>query len=248
MRVQKYKRSFMRRILITNDDGIESDGLRRLAEAAADFGEVWVVAPESQRSAASHCVTLHTAIDVSPCGFPVKGVHAYASSGMPADCVRVGALYVMPHKPDVVLTGINYGYNAATDVQYSATVGAAMEGAFQGCRAIALSEGALWRHEVTDHYLHEVLEELIDESLGYGQIFNVNFPCCALSVCRGILRDRTVSHGMMYRDSYRLQKRLPDGGFRLMVDGEYNEDAEPGTDFRAIVDRYVSIGVVSNIG
>ena len=238
----------MRRILITNDDGIDSDGLKRLAEEAMCFGEVWVVAPDSQRSAASHSITLHTSIDVIPHDFPVRGVHAYTCTGMPADCVRVGALYVMPQKPEVVLSGINYGYNCATDVQYSATVGAAMEGAFQGCHAIALSEGALWRHEVTDHYLHEILEELMDEPLGYGQIYNVNFPCCPLSSCRGVLRDRTVSRGMMYRDSYRAQKKLPGGGVRLMVDGEYNEDAEPGTDFRAIADKYVSVGTVSNIG
>ena len=238
----------MRRILITNDDGIEADGLHRLAEEAMNFGEVWVVAPENQRSAASHSITLHSPIDVVPHDYPVRGVHAFTCTGMPADCVRVGALYVMPQKPDVVLSGINYGYNCATDVQYSATVGAAMEGAFQGCRAIAFSEGALWRHEVTDHYLHRILEELIDEPLGYGQIFNVNFPCCALSDCRGVLRDRTVSRGMMYRDSYRVRKRRPNGAVRLMVDGEYNEDAEPGTDFRAVVDRFVSIGTVKNIG
>ena len=237
-----------RSILITNDDGIEADGLRRLAETARELGEVWVVAPESQRSAASHSITLHSAVDVFPHAFPVPGVHAYTCTGMPADCVRVGALNVMPHKPDAVLSGVNYGYNCATDVQYSATVGAAMEGAFQGCRAIALSEGALWRHEVTDRYLREVLEELIDRPLGYGQIYNVNFPCCALSACRGILRDRTVSRRMMYRDSYRVQERLPRGGVRLMVNGEYNEDAEPGTDFRAITEKYISIGVVTNIG
>ncbi len=238
----------MHRILITNDDGIEADGLLRLAAAARDFGEVWVVAPESQRSAASHSITLHTGIDVLPHDFPVKGVRAWACGGTPADCVRVGALYIMPEKPDVVLTGVNYGYNAGTDVQYSATVGAAMEGAFQGCHAIALSEGALWRHEVTDRYLSGVLEELLDEPLGPGEIHNVNFPCCALSDCRGVLRGRAVSRGMMYRDSYRAEKRLPGGGVRLMVDGAYHEDAEPGTDLRAIFDRYVSVGVVRNIG
>jgi len=88
----------------------------------------------------------------------------------------------------------------------------------------------------------------MDKPLGYGQIYNVNFPCCPLAACRGILRDRTVSRGMLYRDSYRVQERLPSGGVRLMVDGEYNEDAEPGTDFRAIVDGYISIGIVRNIG
>ena len=69
-----------------------------------------------------------------------------------------------------------------------------------------------------------------------------------MSAFRGILRDRTVSHGMMYRDSYRVQKKLPGGGVCLVVDGAYNEDTEPGTDFWAIADGYVSIGIVKNIG
>lgn len=237
----------MRRILLTNDDGIASDGLLRLAEAAGAFGEVWIVAPESQRSAASHSITLHKAIDVWPYKFPVPGVKAYACGGTPADCVRVGCLSLLPEKPEVVLSGVNYGYNAATDTQYSATVGAAMEAAFQGIHAIALSEGAHPRHEVTDAYLTAVLEELMDQRLGYGEIHNVNFPSCALSDCRGVLRDRLVSRGTFYRDRYDVQERLPRGGLRLMVRGEYNEDAEPGTDFRAIVDGYVSVGVVRNV-
>ena len=238
----------MGRILITNDDGIGSEGLRRLAAAAAALGEVWVVAPAGERSAASHSITLHAALDVYPCDFPVPRVRAFTCSGMPADCVRVGALSIMPGKPDAVLSGINYGYNLATDVQYSATVGAAMEAAFQGFRAIALSEAASPRHETADRYLVELLAELMDRPLGYGQIFNVNFPGCALADCRGVLRDRKVSRQVMYRDRYNVLEELPGGGTRLKVEGQYCEDPEPGTDFRAVVDGYVSVGVLNNIG
>ncbi len=238
----------MKKILIVNDDGIEADGLLRLAETSRELGEVWIVAPDSQRSAASHSITLHSHIDVYPYpDYPVKGVHAYSCSGTPADCVRVGSISIMPYKPDLVLSGINYGYNSATDLQYSATVGAAMEGAFQGYQAIALSEGFSKVHEVTDTYLKQVIEELMDKPLGYGQIFNVNFPDCPLTECRGILRDRAVSHGMFYRDTYKVMDRLPDGGIRFMVDGHYNEEAEEGTDLKAIIDRYVSIGIVDNL-
>ena len=142
----------MKKILITNDDGINADGLIRLVKAAREFGEVWVVAPESQRSAASHSITLHKPIDVYPCELKleddcgkvhsdsvqtVKGntdtkdsmalagddghrscnVHAFSCSGTPADCVRVGSLNIMPERPDVVLSGINYGYNACSDIR-----------------------------------------------------------------------------------------------------------------------------------
>lgn len=238
----------MRSILITNDDGITSAGIIRLAEEAKKFGEVWVIAPESQRSAMSHCITLHKPIEVYPHEFPIAGVHAYSCSGTPADCVRAGGHRIMPHEPDVVLSGINFGYNVATDLQYSATVGAAFEGAFQGWHSIALSEDAKECHEAADAYLHEILAELLDTKLGYGQILNVNFPGCPLSECHGILRDRRVSHGMFYRDTYNVIEELPAGGKRLMVEGHYNEDAEAGTDFRAVVENYISIGYAANIG
>lgn len=236
------------RILITNDDGINSNGIIRLAKAAKQFGEVWVVAPESQRSAASHSITLHSHIDIYPYEFAVKDVHAFLCSGTPADCVRVGSLNVMPRKPDVVLSGINNGYNTATDIQYSATAGAAFEAAFQGYHAISFSEQADKLNEVSDYYLHDILVELMDQKLEYGHIFNVNFPGCPLPECKGILRNRKVSRGMFFRDTYNELEKLQNGGVRYMVHGEYNEDAEPDTDFRAVVDKYISIGIVNNIG
>lgn len=238
----------MRRILITNDDGIMADGIIRLAKAAKDFGEVWVVAPSSQRSAASHSITLHRPIDVYPHDFPVEGVRVFSCSGTPADCVRVGSISIMPEKPDVVLSGINYGYNAASDIQYSATAGGAFEGAFQGYLSIALSEGADPCHEVTDAYLLRVLEILLEKETVPGHIYNVNFPQCHLSECRGILWDRTVSSGMFFKDGYKELEKLERGGVRLMVDGVYSENAEDGTDLGAIVSSYVSVGLVNNIG
>ena len=238
----------MRKILITNDDGIDSDGIVRLARAAVEFGEVWVVAPEHQRSAASHCITLREPIAIKKHTFPVDGVNAYACSGSPADCVRVGSLSVMPCKPDVVLSGINYGYNTASDIQYSATAGAAFEAAFQGCRAIALSENADPCHEVTDAFLNDLLREYIDVEVGKNRIININFPGGRLAECRGIRRNTAISEGSFYRDRYRLVEEKTDGTRLFAVDGIYNEDAEEGTDFRAIVDKYVSVGTVRNIG
>ena len=237
-----------RNILLTNDDGINADGLRRLAETARYFGEVWIVAPEAQRSAASHSITLHHPIDVSPVRYPVEGVHAFQCSGTPADCVRVGSLNIMPMRPDVVLSGINKGYNTASDIQYSATAGAAFEAVFQGCVGIAFSEGFGECTEVTGAYLRPILEELIDKPLEHGMIWNVNFPDCPLEACKGILWERAVSKGMFYRDRYDILEELPDGGVRLMVHGTYNEDAEPGTDFAAVVEGYVSVGRVRNVG
>ena len=100
-----------------------------------------MVAPESERSAASHSLTLRHSVDVNPVDFGMDGVTAYACSGTPSDCVRVGCLYLMKEKPDVVMSGINYGSKVSSDIQYSATLGAAFEGEFQGFHSIAFSEG-----------------------------------------------------------------------------------------------------------
>ena len=236
----------MRKILITNDDGIDSDGIVRLAEAAKEFGEVWVVAPDSQRSAMSHSITLRHSIEAWKVDFPVPGVHAYACDGKPADCVRIGALNIVPGKPDHVFSGINYGYNAASDLQYSATAGAAFEAAFQKIHSIAFSEDACEIHEVTDGYLKEIIAELLNKPLGVNQIWNVNFPGCRLAECNGILRDREVSTDVFYKDRYN-ETTVSEGRISYMVEGIRNDSASEGTDLKAIFDNCVSIGIVTNI-
>lgn len=237
----------MRTILIVNDDGIAADGICRLAEAAKAFGEVWVVAPDGQRSGVSHSITMHSPLDVVPHAFPVADVHAFACSGSPADCVRVGCLNIAPRKPDVVLCGINCGYNVASDIQYSATAGAAFEAAFQGCHSIALSEDIGQSHAVTDHYLHEILTELLEKPLAAGQIWNVNFPACPLSECGGILRERFVSRSVPLRDHYNVIEQLDGGGVRLMIEPDFDKTCEEGSDYHAVLEKYVSVGLVYNI-
>ena len=232
--------------MITNDDGIFAKGIMRLAEAAKAFGEVWVIAPESQRSAASHTVTFHKSFDVWKVDYPVEGVHAYACDGTPADCVRIGVLNIMPGKPDVILSGINNGYNVANDLQYSATVGAAFEAVFQKIPAIAFSEADKENHEVTDLYLKQIMEEYIDKPLRAGCIWNVNFPDCTAAECRGILYDRTVSADEFYKDTY---NEVAVNGERksYMVEGHRNWNAKEDSDLWAILNGYVSVGSVRNI-
>ena len=237
----------MQKILITNDDGITANGLIRLCTAARKFGEVWVVAPGSQRSACSHSITIREPIDVYPFDINIEGIHAFKSTGTPADCVRVGCLNIMPGKPDIVLCGINDGYNCGCDLQYSATVGAALEASFQGIHAIALSEDFGEGHLVTDANLLPILEELINMPLSYGEIWNVNFPNCSLSDFNGIKRNCSVSHSSFFTDSYEVKEKLENNGIRLMVDGLYQEIKENGTDHGAVNNNYISIGKVRNL-
>ncbi len=234
----------MKRILITNDDGIRAAGILRLAKAARAFGEVTVVAPEEEQSGQSHSITIRHPVDFFPFDFPVPGVSAWACSGTPSDCVRIAAALLMPAPPDLVLSGINFGVNVSSEIQYSATVCAALEAAHLGIPAIAVSEEAAEDHSVTDRFLPQVLSSLVHENPGVEAIFNVNFPSGA---CRGILTGRTVSAASMYRSRY-LREPLPGGGLRVSSEGVRDETGEDGSDFRAVLDRYISVGIVRNVG
>ncbi|MBO4326731.1 MAG: 5'/3'-nucleotidase SurE [Clostridia bacterium] len=237
----------MRLIMITNDDGIDARGLKKLVQAAVNYGEVWIVAPDGQRSAASHSISLREAFDVFPYDYPVGGVKAFACTGTAADCVRVGFQNVLPRIPDVVLSGVNHGFNIGADLQYSATVGASFEAVFLGSRAIAFSEDHTSDGRITDYYLNGILGVLIDREAPDRSIFNVNFPAGAPEDCKGVLWDRPVSHFSCFRDWYKPVETLRDGGVRYLVDGEYRSTYEDGTDKCAVFNGYVSVGAVKNI-
>ena len=236
----------MKRITITNDDGIGASGIIRLAKAAQAYGEIWVVAPDVQKSGASHSINLHSSIMVRETEFPVAGVKAFAVSGSPADCVRVGVLNILPEKPDRILSGINFGYNAGTDVMYSGTIGAAMEAMFQGVPAIAFSEGTNDGYIITDLYLEQILQEVMDMDIGQDEILNINFPTCRPEELKGILRNRFVSRSCIFKDHY-ICTELNDGIKTYMVEGDYQEIAEEGSDLKALFDKYISIGYVRSL-
>ena len=179
--------------------------------------------------------------------FPVEGVKAFSVSGSPADCVRIGVLNLLPKKPDLVFSGINFGYNAGTDVMYSGTIGAAMEAVFQGIPSIALSEGTNEGYIITDLWLDKILSEVIGMRHGTDNIVNINFPTCKPEELKGILRNRFVSKSCIYKDTY-ICNTLPDGTKTYMINGEYQENAEDGSDLKALFDKYISIGTVNNIG
>lgn len=233
------------RILVVNDDGITAPGICRLAKTAREFGEVWVVAPDSQCSAMSHRITLHGNLKVKEVPFPIENVFAYSVSGTPADCVKAALLHVLPQKPDIVFSGINNGYNAGLDMLYSGTIGAAMEALVWGIPAIAFSSQCGEDYDVVDEHLYPIIKELLSQKLPVNEIWNVNFPCCALQELKGILRDRKPAQTQFYKDYYE-KKELPDGGFVLTEVGVAITSGEEGTDIGAVLSNYISIGTVRN--
>ncbi len=234
-------------ILVTNDDGIDSIGIVKLAKAAKKFGNVWVVAPDGQRSCISHSLTYGRPIRLTRCDFPVEGVEAYKSNGTPADIARVCAAGFLKDKVDVILAGINDGYNISRDIQYSGTVAAAMEASLFGIHAIAFSQGSYEFGEVVDKYLDGIIEECINKPLDVNKIWNVNFPACKLEDCKGIKRDCKVSTDTFYDDGY-SEEQVEDGVYDYSIIQKRIWEAEEGSDLAAVINNYISIGVVNNIG
>lgn len=232
----------MRRILLSNDDGIFSEGLRRLSAIAVKYGEVWIAAPESQRSGCSHSETINDVIDVKKVPFPVEGVHAYSCSGTPADCIKVGMRILVPGGPDFVVTGINYGYNCGYDIQYSGTAGAALEAATGKCVSVAVSEGRDGYHEVADKYLPEILTKLMDEKPEKGKIWNVNIPSCPPEKFNGILENRSISGTAFIIDEFTVTG--DEEYMSVTVGAKPGGVPEPGTDLWAVANNYISIGIV----
>ena len=227
-------------ILIANDDGIDSPGIVRLAEAAAKFGSVWVAAPSSQCSGMSQKLTIFGEFPVSRPAFPVSVMDAWSIGGTPADCVKLAVNFLMPVKPDVVFSGINFGYNTGFDIAYSGTVGAAMEALINGIPAIAFSAREFCDPGAMEVYLPRVLQELLQALPKPGTLWNVNFPDCAASACKGILRGRVPAACSFYDNEY----DRAEGALSIRVSNPGPEQCREGSDIHAILHGYVSIGEV----
>lgn len=164
------------KILICNDDGIESGGLKILAEKLAVRHEVLVVAPDGNRSCCSHTLSLNVPIKIKERN-DFKGCRAYEISGFPVDCVKVGFHYVKDFEPDVVVSGINKAHNLGTDVMYSGTVAIAVEASYFGKTSFAFS--AYSHCEIDFSVFADIAVKIVEKfafSVEPGTVFNVNFP------------------------------------------------------------------------
>ena len=161
------------RILVTNDDGIHSPGLTVLAKALSRVGQVWVVAPDRERTAVAHALTLHKPLRVHQCGTRV-----YAVNGTPVDCVNLAVLKVMSAPPDLLVSGINKGVNLGDDVLYSGTVSAAMEGTILGVPSMAVSQEGQehFYFDAGARYAVRIARLIQKEGLPDETLVNLNIP------------------------------------------------------------------------
>ena len=229
------------KILLVNDDGIFAPGINALASVLKEEHEVTMVAPESERSGFSQSLTYLRPITVKE--VRVNGnedVKAYAVSGTPVDCVKIGTLYVLKEKPDLVISGINNGFNIGTDIYYSGTVGAATEAAMFGLKAIAVSQYRLKGNDYSfaAEYIASFIKTADLTSLPEKTLLNINFP---IDPEQGINGTVLTRQGVMeYNEYYEI---LEDNGEGITCRLRGNLDLNPpeGTDFHALLNRYVSV-------
>lgn len=233
-------------ILVVNDDSINSPGIALLAQAAAQLGKVWVVAPKHQCSAMSQRISIHASLLVEKVTFPVPVEAAYQVDGTPADCVKAALQYILPEKPDYVFSGINNGYNVGFDIAYSGTLGAAYEAVMNGIPAIAFSNDMDASLDIAETHLVPIARELTRRGQEKGTVWNVNFPGVPADAMKGIVWDRSVAPVQFYSEDYIAQPN-PDGSVLLTGRGAPLTDrrrVRDGSDVAAVMDGYISIGVV----
>ena len=223
----------MTRILITNDDGVFSEGLRLLARALAPLGEVTVVAPDREQSATGHSLTLNR-----PLRLQKIEQNWYSVDGTPTDCVNLAVLWLLKeNKPDIVVSGINFGLNLGDDVTYSGTVSATFEGTLLGIPSVAFSQ------EVAEGYSFEraaafagrFIAELLSEKLRPDLLLNVNLPAGELQGLSFTRLGRRVYQQVV------VEKEDPRGRKYYWIAGTPEWQSDSGTDHEAVASGRVSV-------
>jgi 5'-nucleotidase len=223
----------MARVLITNDDGVFSEGLKLLAEALAEIAQVTVVAPDREQSATGHSLTLHR-----PLRMQQLKENFYSVDGTPTDCVNLGVLWLMKNdRPDLVVSGINFGCNMGDDVTYSGTVSATFEGTLLGIPSVAFSQEVQERFsfERAARFAQRFIGILLEGTLPEDTLLNVNIPAEAP---RGVKLTRL---GKRKYQQVVVEKEDPRGRKYFWIAGTPRWQEEEGTDHAALTAGLVSV-------
>jgi len=231
------------RILLTNDDGIYAPGLRALRKEIQRLGDVMVVAPATEQSAAGHSVTLATPLLVQEV-FEDDGssFFGWAVEGRPADCVKLALLELLPQPPDLIVSGLNAGSNAGINVLYSGTVAAAIEGAFYHHTAIACSleytKQARLDFPTASRYARQVVEQIIAQNPPAGSLYNVNVPPLELGV-KGI---RVMPQNVTVYNEQFDRRTNPRGRTYFWTGADFLcRSPNPDTDVTALSEGYITV-------
>lgn len=223
-------------ILISNDDGIHSEGILSLAKTLKRLGDVFIVAPDRERSTASHSLTLHRPLRVSHIS-----KNMFAVDGTPTDCVNLAINGILPKRPDIVVSGINKGGNLGDDVTYSGTVSAAMEGTLMGIPSVAMSLVARddFNFTYASRFAVRLVRHVLRNGLHKDTLLNVNIPDIRDSEIKTYkitkLGKRVYGDAIIEKIDPRGKKYYWIGGDNMKWTGGKD------TDFEAIANGYISI-------
>jgi len=223
----------MRNILVTNDDGVFSEGIKLLAAKLSEVGHVTIVAPDREQSAAGHSLTLHRPLRLRQLEQDV-----YSVDGTPTDCVSLAVLWLLKDsRPDLVVSGINFGGNLGDDVTYSGTVSATFEGTLLGIPSVAFSQevGEPFSFEAGANFAQRFVKVLLSEPLPDDLLLNVNLPAGPI---KGV---RFTRLGKRQYKQVVVEKTDPRGRPYFWIAGTPEWQQEDGTDHEAVSSGLVSV-------
>ena len=227
-------------ILISNDDGIHAPGINALAEEIKKIGDVVIVAPDKQQSAVGHAITMNSPLHVQK--VEKDGTFfGYAVAGTPADAVKLAVRSLLPHPPDLVISGINHGANTAISVIYSGTVSAATEGTILGIPSFAIS---LTTYDEADFsyaasFARKLALKIVEQGLPKGTLLNVNVPPVAASEIKGIVI--TKQGKSVWNDEFESRRDPSDREYFWLKGDLLELDHDDDIDQRAVLNNKVSI-------
>ncbi len=228
-------------ILVTNDDSIHAKGIKELISVAKTFGDVIVVAPEKPQSGMGHAITISNPLRIQKYeGF--DDVVAYACSGTPVDCVKIAIFEILKRKPDLLLSGINHGENSSTNVLYSGTMSAAIEGAMESIPSIGFSLADFDSDadfEATKSISSQIIKDVILNGLPKKTCLNVNVPKLSLKEIKGI---KVCTQAHAYWDD-KFDSRLDQFGRPYYwLTGNFSDvDKRDDTDLHALKNGFASV-------
>ncbi|MGB0839766.1 MAG: 5'/3'-nucleotidase SurE [Chitinophagales bacterium] len=228
-------------ILVTNDDGVTSKGIRSLIEAVSEFGKVVVVAPDKPQSGMGHAITISHPLRLNKVNI-FGDIEAYACSGTPVDCVKLAIDKVLHRKPDLCVSGINHGSNSSINVIYSGTMSAAMEAAMDDIPAIGFSLLDFKSDadfEPSKKIIKRVVANFINNATPNSKLLNVNIPAIPYEDIKGIKICRQAK--ARWNESFD-ERRDPFDRQYFWLSGKFvNEDKGEDTDIFALEHNYVSV-------